>query len=114
MLERANWYASPAERRREASVGRYRVDLETLRGRGPHGELELTALEADLLRVLSAEPNRVHSRSELLQRVWGYHSDVESRTVDNFIVRLRRYFEEDPEQPRHFVSVRGRGYMFVP
>jgi len=46
--------------------------------------------------------------------VWGYNSEIESRTVDNFIVRLRKYFEAEPEQPRHFVSVRGKGYMYVP
>ena len=64
--------------------------------------------------VLTAEPNRVLSRGELLERVWGYTSDVETRTVDNFILRLRKYFEDEPDQPTHFVSVRGRGYMYVP
>ncbi len=74
----------------------------------------MTALEANLLEVLTAAPNRVLSRAELLEKVWGYSSEVETRTVDNFILRLRRYFEEEPDQPRHFVSVRGRGYMYVP
>jgi two-component system alkaline phosphatase synthesis response regulator PhoP len=95
-------------------VAGYKINLDLLRGSGPRGSLELTALEADLLELLTAEPNAVHSRAELLERVWGYRSDVETRTVDNFIVRLRRYFEEEPEQPRHFISVRGRGYMYVP
>ena len=114
MLQRANWYGEQDRPSREINVAGHTVNLENLKGKGPHGELELTALEANLLQVLTAEPNRVLSRAELLEKVWGYASDVESRTVDNFIVRLRKYFEEEPEQPRHFVSVRGRGYMYVP
>jgi DNA-binding response OmpR family regulator len=114
MLQRADWYAGQDRRHREISVAGYTVNLENLTGKGPKGELQLTALEANLLEVLTAEPNRVLSRAELLEKVWGYASDVESRTVDNFIVRLRKYFEEEPEQPRHFISVRGRGYMYVP
>jgi len=96
------------------AIDRYQVDLENLSGFGPHGRLQLTALEADLLKALTSEPNRVFSRGELLEKVWGYHSEVETRTVDNFIVRLRKYFEEEPEQPRHFISLRGKGYMYVP
>jgi DNA-binding response OmpR family regulator len=114
MLQRSNWYEDGKRRPREVAVAGYTIDLEKLRGRGPRGDLQITALEAELLAVLTAEPNRVLSRAELLERVWGYSSEVESRTVDNFIVRLRKYFEEEPNQPRHFVSVRGRGYMYVP
>jgi len=114
MLQRSRWYLQTDRPAREVQVADYKIDLDRLRGAGPRGKLELTALEADLLELLTAEPNAVHSRGELLERVWGYRSDVETRTVDNFIVRLRRYFEEEPEQPRHFISVRGRGYMYVP
>lgn len=114
MIERTNWYTLGRQRAREITVAGYKVDLEKLQGEGPRGEIQITALEAELLAVLTAEPNRVMSRSELLEQVWGYSSEVESRTVDNFIVRLRRYFEEEPDQPRHFISIRGRGYMYVP
>ncbi len=114
MLERKNWYKDGKRRAPEITVAGYPVNLEKLQGQGPRGDIQITALEAELLAVLTAEPNRVLSRAELLEQVWGYSSEVESRTVDNFIVRLRRYFEEEPEQPRHFVSVRGRGYMYVP
>jgi DNA-binding response OmpR family regulator len=114
MLQRSNWYTDGRRRPQEVTVAGYKVDLEKLQGNGPRGELQITALEAELLAVLTAEPNRVLSRTELLERVWGYSSEVESRTVDNFIVRLRRYFEEEPDHPRHFISVRGRGYMYVP
>jgi DNA-binding response OmpR family regulator len=115
MLRRVSWYRDYTERRpRRVAIGGYTVDLDNLAAKGPHGELQLTPLEGDLLAALTEQPNRVLTRAELLERVWGYSSDVETRTVDNFIVRLRRYFEEEPDQPRHFVSVRGRGYMYVP
>lgn len=114
MLQRSNWYVDNKPRTREITVAGYTVDLEKLQGQGPHGQIQITALEAELLAVLTAEPNHVLSRAELLERVWGYSSEVESRTVDNFIVRLRRYFEEEPDQPEHFISIRGRGYMYVP
>ena len=112
MLKRSNWYMD--EPARKISVGKYKVDIERLSGYGPRGPLQLTALEAKLLETLISQPNRVFSRGELLEKVWGYTSDVETRTVDNFIARVRKYFEEEPDQPQHFVSLRGKGYMYVP
>jgi two-component system, OmpR family, alkaline phosphatase synthesis response regulator PhoP len=114
MLERATWYSREKGLSGIITIGNYQVDIEKLSGYGPRGLLQLTALEANLLEALTLQPNRVISRGELLEKVWGYHSDVETRTVDNFIVRLRKYFEEEPEQPRHFISLRGKGYMYVP
>jgi two-component system alkaline phosphatase synthesis response regulator PhoP len=114
MIERATWYSRDKGASGLIKVGGYQVDTEKLRGYGPRGPLQLTVLEADLLEALTAQPNRVISRRELLEKVWGYHSEVETRTVDNFILRLRKYFEEEPEQPRHFISLRGKGYMYVP
>jgi DNA-binding response OmpR family regulator len=114
MLQRTHWYEETGRPACEISVAGYTVNLETLEGLGPRGGVHITALEADLLALLTAEPNRVLSRSELLEKVWGYSSEAESRTVDNFIVRLRKHFEEEPDRPRHFISVRGRGYMYAP
>lgn len=114
MLQRSAWYVREERPEREIVVAGYRVNLDQLKGFGPRGELQLTVLEASLLEVLASEPNRVLTRSELLEKVWAYHSEVETRTVDNFIMRLRKYFEDEPEEPRHFISVRGRGYMYVP
>ncbi len=114
MLQRSQWYAGGVRPVRGISVAGHKVNLETLQGTGPRGEIQITTLEADLLALLTSEPNRVLTRGELLERVWGYSSEVESRTVDNFIGRLRKYFEDEPDQPRHFISVRGRGYMYVP
>jgi two-component system alkaline phosphatase synthesis response regulator PhoP len=107
-------YAGKEHSPRNVTIAGYRVDLEKLSGCGPRGPLQLTPLEANLLEALTSQPNRVLSRGELLEKVWGYHSEVETRTVDNFIVRLRKHFEEEPEQPRHFISLRGKGYMYVP
>jgi two-component system, OmpR family, alkaline phosphatase synthesis response regulator PhoP len=113
MLERAAWYLKPGQSEQEIQVAGFRVHLDTLSGLGPRGPVQLTALEANLLEVLVSSPDRVWSRAELLERVWGYQADIETRTVDNFMMRLRRHFENEPDQPRHFVSVRGRGYMYV-
>jgi two-component system, OmpR family, alkaline phosphatase synthesis response regulator PhoP len=114
MVERTTWFSTDSRPARQIEVVGYVIDLETLSGLGPRGQLQFTALEADLLEALTSQPNHVFSRSELLEKVWGYHSEVETRTVDNFIVRLRKYFEEEPDQPRHFLSLRGKGYMYVP
>lgn len=79
------------------------------------GELvELTRLELDLVRYFADHAGRVIPRDELLAEVWGLRNYPNTRTVDNFIVRLRRYFEKDPKNPVHFLSVRGSGYKFVP
>ena len=114
MIERTAWYLNVEPSSKQIAVAGFAVDLERLSASGPRGHLQLTVLEANLLETLTSQPNHVFSRSELLEKVWGYHSEVETRTVDNFIVRLRKYFEEEPEQPRHFISLRGKGYMYVP
>jgi two-component system, OmpR family, alkaline phosphatase synthesis response regulator PhoP len=114
MIERTTWYLGHQPASQHITVGECEIDIERLTATGPRGPLQLTVLEASLLAALTSQPNHVFSRSELLEKVWGYHSQVETRTVDNFIVRLRKYFEEEPEQPRHFISLRGKGYMFVP
>jgi DNA-binding response OmpR family regulator len=76
--------------------------------------LKLTRLEIDLLRYFVEHPGKVLSRDTLLEEVWKLRNYSTARTVDNFISRLRRHFEPDPQEPRHFVSVRGAGYKFVP
>ncbi|HSW40265.1 MAG TPA: response regulator transcription factor [Acidobacteriota bacterium] len=114
MLQRAGWYDDDAVSSPVVNIGGCRVDLDNLTGNGPRGPFQLTILEARLLQTLTAKPNIVFSRGELLKKVWGYHSEVETRTVDNFIVRLRKHFETEPDHPRHFKSLRGRGYMYVP
>jgi two-component system OmpR family response regulator len=73
----------------------------------------LTPLEFELLRYFVHNEGIVVTRNQLLDRVWGLESSPTTRTVDNFILRLRRYFEQDPARPRHFLSIRGVGYKFV-
>lgn len=94
-------------------VGSFELNIEQLVLKNGTETFTLTALEVNILAEFMAHPNRVLSREYLLQKVWGISSEVETRTVDNFIVRLRRYLEAEPQNPRHLISVRGRGYRFV-
>jgi DNA-binding response OmpR family regulator len=75
--------------------------------------VQLTLMEADLLRYLIKHEGQAVSRRNLLEDVWGLHEDTDTRAIDNFIVRLRRYIEEEPSQPKHLLTVRGVGYRFV-
>ncbi|MGA2135333.1 MAG: response regulator transcription factor [Bryobacteraceae bacterium] len=73
----------------------------------------LTLMEANLLRYLVRHEGKPVSRKAMLEEVWGLHEDTDTRAIDNFIVRLRRYIEDDPTHPRHLLTVRGVGYRFV-
>jgi DNA-binding response OmpR family regulator len=73
----------------------------------------LTLMEASILRNLIDHEGKAVSRKTMLQEVWGLREDTDTRAIDNFIVRLRRYVEDDPAHPRHLVTVRGIGYRFV-
>jgi DNA-binding response OmpR family regulator len=77
------------------------------------GEVKLTHLEFELLAFFVRHPNQVFSRHQLFRQVWGQHAGS-VRTVDNFVGQLRKRFEQDPEQPSHFITVRGSGYRFDP
>ena len=73
----------------------------------------LTLMEANVLRYLVESEGKRVSRKAMLANVWGLHEDTDTRAIDNFIVRLRRYIEDDPTRPRHLQTVRGVGYRFV-
>lgn len=75
--------------------------------------IQLTEQEARLLKVFTDNPNKVLSRKELLRNAWGYQEEIETRTLDNFIVRFRKYFETNPKKPEIFKSIRSVGYTFV-
>ena len=75
--------------------------------------LPLTLMEAELLRYLVEHEGTPVSREAILESVWGLRDDTETRAIDNFIVRLRRYIEDDPTRPRHLRTIRGVGYRFV-
>jgi DNA-binding response OmpR family regulator len=71
-------------------------------------------MEAELLRHLIANRDKVVSRKSILENVWGLHEDTDTRAIDNFVVRLRKYIERNPAKPQHLLTVRGVGYRFVP
>jgi DNA-binding response OmpR family regulator len=96
------------------TLGDRTIDLDTLEIRGGPGDtIHLTVMEADLLRYLLERPGKIVPRKELLENVWHVHEDTDTRAIDNFLVRLRRYLEPDPSKPAHFLTVRGVGYRFV-
>ena len=112
MLRRSEWYKE-SKSGEEYSFGSNRVNFKSLKASGPKGDRDLTAKEAHLLQVLIDYEGEVLSREKLLEEVWGYPPDMITRTVDAFIARLRSYFELDPKQPVHILSLRGLGYRFV-
>jgi DNA-binding response OmpR family regulator len=79
----------------------------------PNRTTHLTVMEADLLRYLTDREGEIVSRKEILEQVWRVHEDTDTRAIDNFIVRLRRYIEDDPGSPQHLTTVRGVGYRFL-
>ncbi len=89
------------------------IDFGKLELRVNGNTIHLTLMEAELLRHLIRSQGRVVSRKSILEEVWGLHEDTDTRAIDNFIVRLRRYIEDHPAQPRHLLTVRGVGYRFV-
>lgn len=95
--------------------GKWWVDFQTYVASTPDGkEVPISAREIAMLKLFSSRPGDVISRATFLEEVWGLPSTIETRTVDNFIRRLRMTLEDDPANPRHIVSVRGAGYRFVP
>jgi DNA-binding response OmpR family regulator len=95
------------------TLGNRTVDFGALELRSPDTTIHLTLMEAKLLRRLVRSEGRTVSRKSILEDVWGLREDTDTRAIDNFIVRLRRYIEDDPAKPRHVLTVRGIGYRFV-
>jgi DNA-binding response OmpR family regulator len=89
------------------------IDFGKLELRVNGNTIHLTLMEAELLRHLIRNNDRIVSRKSILEEVWGLHEDTDTRAIDNFIVRLRRYIEDNPAKPRHLLTVRGVGYRFV-
>jgi len=116
ILRRWDWYRSASATAATAVLrfGGNEVDFRALRARAWNGEAqELTEKEAMILKVLAERAGEIVSREDLLERVWGYDVFPSTRTVDNFILRLRKRFEQDPANPRHFLTVWGVGYRFL-
>ena len=89
------------------------IRFDTLELVAPNRFTHLTLMEADLLRYFTDREGQVVSRKQILEEVWRVHEDTDTRAIDNFIVRLRRYIEDDPAAPQHLVTVRGVGYRFL-
>jgi two-component system alkaline phosphatase synthesis response regulator PhoP len=89
------------------------IDFANLELHTPEQTIRLTLMEADLLRYLIRHQGKVVSRKAILEDVWNLAEDTDTRAIDNFIVRLRKYIEEDPAKPAHLLTVRGVGYRFI-
>lgn len=110
LLRRSSW----AEARHDRfSFGGKTIDFDTLELTVGDRVLRLTLMEANLLRYLIQHEGKAVSRKAMLEQVWGLHEDTDTRAIDNFIVRLRRYLEKDPSRPEHLITVRGVGYRFL-
>ncbi len=119
LLRRTQWLRSvrkpeapPARRDESFTFGDKSVHFDLLELRVRDQVFPLTLMEANILRYLIQHEGKAVSRKAMLQEVWGLHEDTDTRPIDNFIVRLRRYIEVDPAQPRHLLTVRGVGYRF--
>lgn len=113
MLKRKRWYQKSVEKMPVFRLGKSEINFENLTIRSEQNIFHLTAIEASLLKYLIDHRGKVVSRRELLENVWHTSSDMETRTIDNFILRLRRYLEVNPDQPVFIKSVRGIGYLLI-
>ncbi len=127
LLRRKNWQAStnsvstqdtrPSSDSPSLEIFRFDdkvVDFQNLQLRVGDQVIPLTMMESDLLRCLTRNSGRPVSRKQILQEVWNLREDTDTRAIDNFIVRLRRYIEQEPAKPRYVLTVRGIGYRFMP
>jgi DNA-binding response OmpR family regulator len=123
LLRRREWFGQSQQQQQQEEVNS-KTELYTFDGKTvdfvaqelrAHGRVvQLTLMEAELLRYLITHAGRPVSRKEILEDVWNLHVDTDTRAIDNFIVRLRRYVEEDPAKPKHLLTVRSIGYRFIP
>jgi len=120
LLRRTAWQSAPPIASAEPSpadsytFNRRTIRFDALELIAPHRTTRLTVMEADLLRYLTLRPGQIVSRKQILEEVWRVREDTDTRAIDNFIVRLRRYIEDDPANPVHLTTVRGVGYRFLP
>jgi len=113
LLRRRDW-ARAGDAPETARIGEAEVDFRNFQIRIGGETLPLTLLEAMLLKLLVQNAGRVVGKGEILEKVWNLSPDTETRAVDNFIVRLRRYLQDNPRFPKHLQTVRGAGYRLVP
>jgi DNA-binding response OmpR family regulator len=114
LLRRRDWARGETDGPDSARIGEAEVDFRNFEVRARGETFHLTLLEAMLLKLLVQHAGRVVSKGEILEKVWNVDADTETRAVDNFIVRLRRYLEPNPRFPKYLQTVRGAGYRLVP
>jgi len=114
IFRRQAWFSASGPVPDEFHFGNCSVNFKTFTGQGPRGPVTLTRKECMLTKFFAEHPNDVISRDMLLDGVWGYDAYPTTRTIDNFVLRLRKHFEDDPAEPRIFETVFGAGYRFVP
>ncbi len=123
LLRRSNWMRGEKKNTQSDGTGEgdfdrvsfedKTIDFGALELRSRGNTIHLTVMEAELMRHLVRNDGKIVSRKQILEEVWGLHEDTDTRAIDNFIVRLRRYIEDDPGHPRHLLTVRGVGYRFL-
>ncbi len=113
LLRRRQWMQQDQHEHEQLTFAGRALDLEALELRVGDKAYQLTQMECDLLQYLVRNAGRAVSRKAILEEVWDLHEDTDTRAIDNFIVRLRRYLEVDPTKPKHLLTVRGVGYKFV-
>lgn len=111
ILQRKSWYLH--DDLQKLQLGQWQIDLQALQIIGEEKTINLTQLEANILKYLLERRGKVVSRQELLENVWQTDAEIETRTVDIFIARLRKYLNDDPANPQWIKSVRGIGYMIA-
>ena len=120
LLRRSTWsqqrsaqVAAPGPQHDRFTFNGKTIDFDTLELTVGDKVLQLTLMEANLLRYLVDHEGKAISRKAMLEQVWGLREDTDTRAIDNFIVRLRRYIEKEPGKPKHLLTVRGVGYRFT-
>ena len=113
ILRRSEWYKEPVNDQDIFRFAKMWINFGTGKAKGVEGEFYLTTKEALVMKLLVGKKGDVVSREELLEKVWGYDPQTETRTVDNFISRQTKYFEKRPQEPVHILTVREKGYQFV-
>lgn len=114
IFRRQVWYGTDSLKTDRYEFAGYWVDFKTYRAKGIAGETELSQKECMIFKFLAEHAGEVVTRDMILDAVWGYNVYPSSRTVDNFIVRLRKLFEPDPSRPRYIHTMHGAGYRFTP
>ena len=112
ILRRWEWYKEPVHDQEVFQFGDMWINFASGKAKGCSGEFYLTAKEALLMKLLVKNKGNIVTREELLEKVWGYDPQTETRTVDNFIARLRKYFEKKPQSPKYIITHREKGYEF--